>query len=210
MYLGITYPVGKTVNYETPGIFTKGVSDPIYNYAPFQKYLEDTTDGPKLTKKKSSRKSKKDAEMEDDSGQASGGLFGNTSGGGLFGNKSGGGLFGSTFGRSGGLFNKKSTGFARAATKSRASLFGGPNIFGGNNSNNEIKDPNKVISLGDKPKAFPVFPNEVTAATRQQIGTNIGNLYCNNYNTEYIIYDEALVRIRYIVQLTVDQNNGYF
>ena len=201
MNLGITYPVGKTVNYETPGIFTKGVSDPIYNYAPFQKYLKNTADGPKLTKKKSSRKSKKDAEMEDDSGQASGGLFGKTSGG---------GLFGSTFGRSGGLFNKKSTGFALAATKSRASLFGGPNVFGGNNSNNEIKDPNKVISLGDKPKAFPVFPNEVTAATRQQIGTNIGNLYCNNYNTEYIIYDEALVRIRYIVQLTVDQNNGYF
>lgn len=65
----------------------------------------------------------------------------------------------------------------------------------------KTKNKEKLISF-DKDKKSPLFPNEVTAGFKDFIKNNRGNLYYQNWANEYIVYDKALVRVRYIVQLT--------
>jgi len=66
-----------------------------------------------------------------------------------------------------------------------------------------LKDTDLVI-LGKNSDdgAYPLFPNEVTALSSQEI--NNGK-YAMNYfsnHSEYIVYDDSLVRIKYILQLS--------
>ena len=70
----------------------------------------------------------------------------------------------------------------------------GPGLTKAQKENNSL-----VILRGDREA---LYPNEVTAGIRQMVKNQRNwNLSYNNYNNEYIIYDKALVRVRYILQL---------
>ena len=67
------------------------------------------------------------------------------------------------------------------------------------------KKKNELIVFNEDDEVYPIFPNEVTAATKeelQRVKWDPSNLNFFSQNSEYIIYDQALVRVRYIVQLS--------
>lgn len=50
---------------------------------------------------------------------------------------------------------------------------------------------------------FPVFPNQITASLKDSIKLfKQNNFYYQNWQSEYVLYDPALVRVRFIVQLS--------
>lgn len=49
---------------------------------------------------------------------------------------------------------------------------------------------------------FPTHPNEVTAVTEYELKFGKSDMYYQNHNSEYIVYNDALVRVRYIIQLS--------
>lgn len=51
-------------------------------------------------------------------------------------------------------------------------------------------------------KKNPLYPNEVTASFKQLMNNRMGNFYYQNHQSEYVVYDKALVRVRYIIQLS--------
>ena len=64
------------------------------------------------------------------------------------------------------------------------------------------KTKNKIIEF-DPNKKEPLYPNEITAGFKEMMKTvGINNFYYQNYQSEYVVYDKALVRVRYIVQLS--------
>lgn len=80
---------------------------------------------------------------------------------------------------------------------------------------NKIPDPRKgqnknkknelMIFENDDNEVYPLLPNQITAATKddiKQYRRNLNNIYSYNGHSEYIIYDDALVRVKYIVQLS--------
>ncbi|CAI2365564.1 unnamed protein product [Moneuplotes crassus] len=79
---------------------------------------------------------------------------------------------------------------------------------------------NELMILEDNDDVvFPILPNQITAATRSDIkeyNKRLNNLHSYNHHSEYIIYNEALVRVKYIIQLSAkpkskikkEMNNG--
>lgn len=63
------------------------------------------------------------------------------------------------------------------------------------------KTKDQIIEFS-KSKKNPLYPNEITAGFKELMKNSLGNIYYQNYQTEYIVYDKALVRVRYIVQLS--------
>lgn len=70
---------------------------------------------------------------------------------------------------------------------------------------NSKKNTNELILLktsGRDQDDYPLFPNEVTAISKNDM-KNLGHgLNYYSPHSEYMIYDDALVRIRYIIQLS--------
>lgn len=69
------------------------------------------------------------------------------------------------------------------------------------------KNQEKLMDLR-KDNKDALFPNQVTAVQKQQIKNSPYGLNYSNYQHEYIVYDKALVRVRYIVQLT-EKTHGF-
>ena len=67
------------------------------------------------------------------------------------------------------------------------------------------KNVNELILMktsGRDQDDYPLFPNEVTAMTRNELTLLNNGLQYYSPHSEYIIYDDALVRVRYIIQLS--------
>ena len=55
---------------------------------------------------------------------------------------------------------------------------------------------------------FPTQPNEITALTEDELKYKNDYLNYNNHHPQYVIYNEALCRVRYIVQLSSEVDNN--